>query len=307
MVKTGIRSAIGGILKKQAFQGVAALFILAGAVIVFAFLFRTKARDLGLKRELVELWGEGDYAGACQKSREALNQSPMDPLFLTIHGFASYQMAASQINNDRAFEYVGQCVWSLRKALLGKNPDRDGKIRYVLGKAYYIKGPDYADLAVKYLEEARAARYEAGDLNEYLGQAYAALRNYQESVNALRASLSPEEEGSDLLFLSIAQSYMGLEDWEAARTYLTRCVEISRDAGVALKAKLLLGKVLSGSGDMDGALAAFEEVLESDENAEAAYELGEIYAARGDTIKARAAWRRSWRADPNYTPAQLRL
>jgi tetratricopeptide (TPR) repeat protein len=64
---------------------------------------------------------------------------------------------------------------------------------------------------------------------------------------------------------------------------------------------------LWNSGDVAGAESVFTEVLEYTENAEAAYELGEIYAAQGDTIRARAAWRRSYRADNNYRPARVRL
>jgi cytochrome c-type biogenesis protein CcmH/NrfG len=55
-------------------------------------------------------------------------------------------------------------------------------------------------------------------------------------------------------------------------------------------------------------VAVFDSVFESaGENAEAAYELGEIYASQGDTTRARAAWRRAYRADPNYAPVLTRL
>jgi tetratricopeptide (TPR) repeat protein len=296
-------------LKKQTFQGIFALVVLAGVLGFFIVIFRSMAREAGEKRDLVEYWESGSYGEAYEKSRAGLAKKPMDPLFLTINGFAAYQMAVSQIRNAGALEYIDECIWSLRKSLLEKNADKAGRIRYVLGKAYYIKGPEYADLAVKYLEEAKAASFTAGDLNEYLGLAYVAVRDYRKSVEALTASLNPQDEtvNSDLLLLSIAQSYMGLEDWESAKAYLTRCSERSRDAGIVLKSRLLLGKVLRDSGDTEGAIAVFNSVVESGENAEASYELGEIYAARGDTTRARAAFRRAHRADPNYAPVVARL
>ena len=245
----------------------------------------------------------------------------MDAFFLTIHGFAAYQMAQAQVHNAGALDYIDECIWSLRRVLLGRNADRDGRIRYVLGKAYYARGPEYADLAVKYLEEAREARYGAGDLPQYLGLAYAAIREYRKSVEALTASLDSTldnsgdsnaddggGEGSDLLLLFIAQSYMVLEEWDAARAYLIRCAETSRDEEMIRRARVLLGKALLGSGDTDGAAAVFEAALEEGgENAEAAYELGEIYASRGETTRARAAWRRAVRSDPNFAPAKARL
>jgi tetratricopeptide (TPR) repeat protein len=151
--------------------------------------------------------------------------------------------------------------------------------------------------------------FNAVDLNEYLGLSYAAIKDYQKSIATFTASLDPAAgEGSDLLLLHIARSYIGLEDWERSKAYLIRCIDSSKDADLALKARLLLGKALANEGDTDGALAAFEAVLETGgENAEASFEMGEIYAARGDTTRARAAWRRAHRADPNFTPVLARL
>jgi tetratricopeptide (TPR) repeat protein len=64
---------------------------------------------------------------------------------------------------------------------------------------------------------------------------------------------------------------------------------------------------LSSSGDSAGAEALYTKMLETAENAEASYELGEIYSAQGDIYKARAAWRRAIRTDSNYQPARIRL
>ncbi|MDR1143806.1 MAG: tetratricopeptide repeat protein [Spirochaetaceae bacterium] len=294
------------VLKKQVFQGIVILAALAGAF----FLVQPRIREAGAKKNLLEFWTAGSYGEAYEKSREGLAKNPLDPFFLTMNGFSSYQLALTQISGAGSLVYVDECIWSLRKVLLEKNADKDGRIRYVLGKAYYLKGPEYADLAVRYLEEAKAARYDAGDLGEYLGLAYSALKDYRKSIEALTGSLNPRDEGadSDLLLLYIAQSYMGLEDWDAARAYLKRCAEQSRDTDIVVKSTILLGKVLFNSGDSDGALAALESVLETGgENAEASFEIGEIYASRGDTIRARAAWRRAYRADPNYAPVLSRL
>jgi tetratricopeptide (TPR) repeat protein len=310
MIKPRIRSSISSeALKKQTFQGIVAFLILAVILILFFVFFRARTQEAGQKKELLEFWEGGSYEAALIKSREGLAQKPMDDFYLTINGFAAYQMAVAQINNAGSLAYVDECIWSLRRALLGKNVDRDGRIRYVLGKAYYFKGSDYADLAVKYLESAKADAFSSGDLNEYLGLAYTALKNYRKSVEALTASLDPQEgEESDLLLMYIGQSYMGLEDWDSARAYLTRCAEKSRDTDIVLKANLMLGGVLRNSDHIEEAITVLESVLETGgENAEASYELGEIYASQGDTTRARAAWRRAYRADPNYAPVLARL
>lgn len=295
--------------KRQVFQGILLLLMLAVLGTVFIFLFRSKIKDAGIKKNLLDYWENGAWEMVYEKSLEGLASQPMDSFFLTMNGFSAYQVALAQVTNEDSLNYIEKCIISLRKALLSRNADKDGRIRYVLGKAYYSKGYIYADLAVKYLEEAKTASFNARDLNEYLGLSYAAKKDYQKSVEAFTASLDPDSgEGSDLLLLHIAQAYMGLENWEASKAYLIRCAETSKDADLELKARLLLGKVLVNEGDTDSAIAAFEAVLEiSGENAEASYEMGEIYAARGDTTRARAAWRRARRADPNFAPALDRL
>ncbi|MDR0447795.1 MAG: tetratricopeptide repeat protein [Treponema sp.] len=310
MKKTRDKSEISaGALKNQVFHALMLFLILAALATVFIFLFKSRIYEEREKKSLLEHWETGLWEKAYEKSRECLAQKPMDLFFLTINGFSAYQLALAQVNNEESLVYIDECIWSLRKALLGKNADKEGRIRYVLGKAYYVKGPDYTDLAVKYLEEAKTVSFNAGDINEYLGLSYAAIKDYQKSVEAFTASLVPSgNEGSDLLLLYIAQSYAGLEEWETARAYLVRCAEVSMDVELTLKAQLLLGKVLVCAGDSDSAIQAFESVLEIvGENAEASYELGEIYASRGETTRARAAWRRAYRADPNFTPVLARL
>jgi tetratricopeptide (TPR) repeat protein len=309
-------------LKKQAFQVI--LYVLGFVILLTAviLLVRWKGKESGGKKELLRYWENSSFVEAFEKSGELLEEKPIDSYVLTIRGFVSYQLALSQINNVDALVYIDECIRSLRRALL-KNADKDGRIRYVLGKAYYLKGSDYADLSVRYLEEAKEASYKAADTGEYLGLAYAAVHNYRKSVEELTSLLEPESfggehdessgpekenAGSDRLLLAIAGSYMGLEEWENARAYLVRCIEESRDTELVLKARLSLGKALRSAEDLSGAIEAFNGILESGvESAEACYELGEIYTAQGETIRARAAYRRAYRADPSYGPALVRF
>jgi len=286
-----------------------ALGFIALAVVVLAVI-TFQNRGNRIKKELLSDWENNSWAEAYAKSADALQKKPLDPFLLTINGFAAYQLAISQINNADTLGYLDNCIWSLRKVLFKK--DGDGRVSYVLGKAYYEKGADYADLSVRYLEQARAAGFSSGDLSEYLGLAYAGIREYRKSVESLSLSLNPADESqdSDRLLLAMARSYMGLEDWAGAKAYLNRCIEQTKDSVEALKARLLLGHVLVNSGDQAGAEAAFLEVLEKagrDENSagEASFELGEIYNAQGDAIKARAAWRRA--LNYNYQPARARF
>ncbi|MDR0997962.1 MAG: tetratricopeptide repeat protein [Treponema sp.] len=302
---------------------VLALFVLAGLVLPFALNLKNKGPNI--QKDLLRLWEEGSYKNAFDLSKAELDRRPLDYFLLTVHGFSAYQIGVSQINNSDTMAYIDQCIWSLRKALLAKNDGNNGRVYYVLGKAYYYKGAFFADLAVKFLEQARAFSYAARDIPEYLGLAYAALQDYRSSVAAFTLALEPSPAGesalageeefdegekgpSDLLLLSIARSYIALGEPLAAKAYLIRCIESSRDSWSVVAARLLFGGVLAGEGAGEEAEAQYMLILEENgENAEAHYQLGELYAARGDTTRARAEWRRAVRIDPAHRQARLRL
>jgi tetratricopeptide (TPR) repeat protein len=273
------------------------------------------------RKELIRLWEEGSFERVFELTRVRLESKPIDYFLLTLHGFSAYQLAAAQINSHDTQTYIDACIWSLRKALLCKEGPGDLRVHYVLGKAYYYKGAAYADMAVKFLEAAKNGNYPAGDLPEYLGLAYAAIHDYRNSVAAFSLALNPDAGNqaedaevpqnrapSDLLLLSIARSYLALEETDTARAYLIRCVETSRDSNILVAARLLLGEIYGKSGDASGAEAQYLSILEEGgDNAEAHFQLGELYAAGGDPTKARAEWRRAVRIDPAHGQARIRL
>jgi tetratricopeptide (TPR) repeat protein len=296
------------------------------AVVVFIFIFISfaviffigwKNRVGNERRELLQLWENGSYEQAFTVSEGELLKKPMDYFLLTLHGFSAYQLAIAQINSFDTLSFIDSCIWSLRKALLVRGTEDEGGVYYVLGKAYYYKGTAYAELAVKYLEKARQAYYQGRDIPEYLGLAYASLHDYRNSVAAFTLALEPLGDDltagetsypSDLLLLAIARSYLALDEPDAARAYLVRCVDTSRDSDTIVAARLLLGGILGKDGDTDGAEAQYMIILnEGGENAEAHYQLGELYAAAGDSTRARAEWRRAVRIDPAHGPARVRL
>jgi tetratricopeptide (TPR) repeat protein len=310
--------------RKQAIHVITAVVLVGLLISSVVIVFIGWRNRLGNERkELTRLWEEGSYEKAFELSLARLEAKPMDYFLLILHGFSAYQLAVAQINTYDTQTYIDACIWSLRKAFLCKEGPGDMRIYYVLGKAYYYKGAAYADMAVKFLEAAKNGNYPAGDLPEYLGLAYAAIHDYRNSVAAFSLALYPGEEGrsagadfeapqnrvsSDLLLLSIARSYLALEEADTAKAYLVRCVETSRDSNILVAARLLLGEIYGKSGDMSGAEAQYLAILEEGgENAEARFQLGELYAAGGDPTRARAEWRRAVRIDPAHGPARIRL
>jgi tetratricopeptide (TPR) repeat protein len=306
--------------RKKNFHAAAAVVVVFLAVFLLSLvIFNVKNRQGIEKKELLTLWEGGNYREVYELSRTELQRKPIDSFLLTLCGFSAYQVGISQINISDTLTYIDECILTLRKALLIKNTVNTERIYYILGKAYYYKGQGYADLAVKYLEMARGGGYLAGDIPEYLGLAYAAIQDYRASVAVFTLALeipAPSNGESrdagkrspDELLLSIAKSYMALEEPDSARAYLVRCIETSRDSGARVTARLLLGEILDGAGNDEDAEAQYSAVLEeAGENAEAHYRLGELYNTRGDTTRARAEWRRALRANPAHEGVRRRL
>jgi tetratricopeptide (TPR) repeat protein len=317
-----IRSGYGAhIQRKKTLHAVAAAALVLGVSAALFFLVSRNNRSGAERREILENWENGFYDRVFSATGAALSAKPMDYFLLTLHGFSAYHLGFAQINAQDTLSYMDDCIWSLRKALLLKNSRNDGRVYYMLGKAYYSKGGGYADLAVLYLEKARGFLYRAGDIPEYLGLAYAELRDYRSSIEAFSQALEPSgpESGetrdfsggsypSDILLLAIANSYMNLGALESAQAYLLRCIEVSRDLNNRVKARLLLAEIFRKNGDAEKAEAQYTAVLEeAGDNAEAHYRLGELYAAGGDTIRARAEWRRAVWIDPAHGGARKRL
>ena len=306
--KRSVPSYKAGLKRKQVLQNV----LLAAIILIFLSLlpvayFRMRERGGNERRELQVLFESGSFESAFAQSRNMLRERPMDFFLLTVNGFSAYQIAISQINRFDTISYINDCIWSLRKAMLLREGSADGRIFYVLGKAYYHKGPAHADLAVKYLEKALNSGFLASDIHEYLGLAYAALGDFRSSVDAFSLALTAAGP-SDVLLLSIARSYLGLGEPGPAKSYLNRCLEISRDSRTRATARLLLGNILFQTGDFYAAEAEFLKIIdENGENAEVFYQLGVLHAAMGDTTRARAEWRRALRIDPAHGPARIRL
>jgi tetratricopeptide (TPR) repeat protein len=282
---------------------------LALAAVLAGFTLRSRTGVTGGKH-LLTLWEEGSYAEAFESSKQELADKPLDYLALTIHGFSAYQLGIAQINSSDTLKFIDECVWSLRKALLTKKVSNLGELYYILGKAYYYKGPVFADLAVDFLEKARDLSFQARDISEFLGLSYAHIRDYRSSVAAFTLALEPSTvEGSpDLLLISIARSYIALEEIPMAKPYLLRCIETSRDSHTITAARLLYADILSNEGNSGEAEIQYQLILdETGGNAEAYYQLGVLFANRGDTTRSRAQWRRAVNLDPAHKKARQRL
>jgi tetratricopeptide (TPR) repeat protein len=298
--------------RKRFFQAIVpgmCITVLVSGVVTFMWHIREKFIDDRITVQ--ELWENGSYQEIFDISGKTLEEKPLDYEALILRGFSAYQRALAQITAPDKAVYIEECINCLRKAALVKSAGMDGAIQYVLGKAYYGKGAEYADLAVQSLEFAKQMGFSGDDMNEYLGIAYAALRKYPLSVAALTEALnSPrmEERLLDALLLSIANSYSAMDDFSMAAAYLTRCIDVSKDDAAKRRARFALGDIYFKQEDYSAAEGQYTAILKDfGENAEAHYRLGEINAARNDMIRARAEWRKAVLIDPAHRSSRSRL
>jgi len=303
------RSGYGkNIMRRRAFLSVVGILVAFGIVGGAAFLVVVNRDRLfgGDSTVAVASWNAGNYEESYAVSGKNLDLRPLSAFWLVMRGMSAYQIGVAQINHSEALRYVDESIAALRKAMLVGAGKLESKAKYVLGKAYYRKGEEYADLAVEFLEQALAEKYEAPDIHEHLGLAYASLRDYRASVSAFTRALG--DSPSDLLLLAIARSYLELGEHDQARAYLIRCAESSPDVAVAAQARLLLGASYRRLGRTADAEREYQAILEKDvRNADAYFALGEIFADSGDTVKARAEWRKALRIDPAHGPSRSRL
>ena len=284
------------------------LIIFAVLILTVSVLLVFRLRDgvSNERRELLRVWSEGDYENAYEISKNFLIEKPVDYFLLTLNGFSAYQLGISQINNQNMLYYINECIFSLRKALLHNK--KDGQVYYVLGKAYWYKGAEYSDLAVKYLEMADSISYNVSDISEYLGLAYAAYGDYRSSVEAFSRAFIPGQIPSDNLLLPIARSYIAMEEYSMAMSYLQRCVATSPDSNSVIISRFMLAEIYRILKDFENAEKQYVSILEeTGETAEVNFQLGELYFLQGDTTRARSQWRTAYRQDPLHAKARARL
>jgi tetratricopeptide (TPR) repeat protein len=256
--------------------------------------------------KILSLWKSGDFPGILKNTSVYLKKHPLDSFALTFDGFAAFYNGLNQPKNEDMLPFIDESIVSLRKALLiGYNPlKRD--LYYVLGKAYYHKGYFYMDSAIQYLEAALKAGHDPSDVYEYLGLAYSQLTRYDKSVEMFQNALKTNQ--SDALYMTVAQSYIHMSDFSDAEKYLQQAIVITRDVTVEEKSRFLLGDMYVKQKEYQKAIDQYTSILTKNaDSADAYYYRGLVYQEMGDTVRARAEWRKAIRLEPTHAGARLHL
>ena len=281
------------------------VFVVSGAVF-FLGIYKTRYFHVPSMNLVYADWANNDYAEVYEKTAQILEKRPMDGTALALHGFAAYYLFAEQTDLSVGADYLTAAVVHLRRALyLTKDKDIP-KIAYILGKAYYQQGYYYADLAVKYLDEAYTGGIEASDLSEFRGMAASLLGDTDKAIEAFTQALAANP--SDFVLYAVAENYKKKGDIQNAKLYLFETIKKTGDAVLEIRCRNQLGLLFLAENKPNEALEQFNTVLAKDVNsADAQYGIGLVYEMQGDMIKARYEWRSAIRLNPIHAETRAKL
>jgi len=267
---------------------------------------RDNTPEIPSSEKILMFWSEKDYDSVLSLCEEGLLQRPIDPLFLVLKGFSSFYRGIGETDGEIRVRYMDDSIFALRKAMTAPPVPFKPQVLYVLGKAYYHKGPFYMDEAVRFLETSIQEGYSAKDTLEYVAVAYSSLGDYEKSVEAFERALAVEK--SDLLLLAAARAYIQSAQEEKAEVAALEALSLTEDSLVREKSRFLLGELYVARKDYRKAEEQYNLVLEiNPESADAHYYLGLIWQEKGDSVRARAEWRKAVSLDPMHTAARQKL
>lgn len=303
----------GSIVRKKG-KLIPVLLITLGSVVVLSalsiFLYRVIKTNVQKKPTVTRLqieWSEKDYNNVYKTSEKLLEKNPLNNTALTYHGYSAFYIGVSETDPTVAQEYIDESIRSLRLSLMDAKNKTAPQIKYMLGKAYFYKNiiccyHYYADLVVKYLEEAVAEGYSSDDIPELLGLSYGQLGMPYESIKRFSDALLVRE--SDFLLFNIAKEYYAQGQVSAAKQYLYQITSKASDDALLLKSQNLLAKIYIEEEKIEEAKELYEQILDKDQNsAEAHYGLGLVYELTGDAVKARAEYRKCLKIDSTFDEA----
>ena len=297
-------------------RGAVAVVLVVGALLLAAATAFGAPRLIGVIGErkqavrarvlALETWESGDLPGTLAVCEDGLEREPLDPVLLSLAGFASFYRGISQDDEEARLTDMDAAIAHLRKVLLVDGTPYRARALYVLGKAYYRKGSAWYGEAVESLLAATASGFTASDAWEHVALAYQGLGMGERALEFFDRALA--EHRTDALLLAAARVRAELGMDEEAEELAMESLSVSADAFVRELCRFFLGELLEARGAADQAEAQYRAVLEDNpESAEAHYRLGLLFQKAGDPALARAEWRKAVSIDPVHTGARQKL
>jgi tetratricopeptide (TPR) repeat protein len=289
----------------------ALLFIVVSisAIVIFLVLQPFKSISVGLSpsTKMSLAWDKKSYEEVIHNAEDILHKSPFSVNPLRLIGFSHFYLGQAEVNYNQQIYHYNQSIKSLRRILsISTDSKVIAQVYYILAKNYYHLGYYYYDLAYKHFKSAEEMNYHQPDSFEYLGLTSAELGRAEEGIQYLIAS--HDENNRAIILLTIARLYDSLENYGKTAEFAQLAIAQSADNYIKEQGFLLAGEGFRKSEDLDTAKKMYNSLQELNPNsADARYYLGEIAAAEGDNVLARALWREAYELNPKHAGAINRL
>jgi len=285
--------------------------LVIGAIAVFLVVGLPRIRANrpvggGEEMDIFAMWEAGLYHDISVKCKEGLQDHPMDGELLMFYGMAQYYRAYFEKALEDKLPLLDESIASLRKALLLPEMGYRPQIHYILGQAYYHKGPFYHDLAIRYIEKSLQEGYHGPNAHEYMAIAYGGLGMPEWELESFLKAY--ETDQSDFVLLSIGKAYLKLNEPEPAKDFLLRCLNKTADANIEKECRFNLADIYAENGEYLKAEDQLEAIIRLDAgSAEAHFRLGELYDSMNNIVKAVAEWKKTLAIDSTHYGARRRL
>ncbi len=295
------RKAITGILVLTAVLALVLLALNHGAR-----LFRMQSQSGSEILSMSTLWSDGNYSEVVRLAEERLAEHPMDRDALLYAAYGRFFLGISRLSYEERLNNLNTSIGYLRLLKTRGDTPNPERVNYLLGKAYLLKGPYWADLAVYYLSESLKAGYLAEDSYEFLGRSYSQLGDFEGAMDWYEKAA--ETHPTDKLLLTLGEEAFRLGRYDDAAGYYKIVIKETRDDALRKRGLSQLGQLYYDVGNYRMAQDVLERLAEMDpENADLLFLLGETYAEMGMTREARSAWHKVIRIVPRHTAALRRL
>lgn len=284
---------------------VLAVVAVASVFAVATWLGPFPAGISGRDTALLTLWDQGQYQDVLLQAEAILEERPLDGQALTFGGFAQFYVGIDQATPGDQQAYLERSIVLLRKAEHVERAPLEAERRYVLAKAYYHRGQEYAGLAARYMEESVSAGYVGEDSFAYLGLAHEELGDHETSAGWYERGLQASGDSDDqALRIRAAEARRKLGDLEEAESHLRAALLLGDDDYVDGVVGINLSAVLIEQGEYTEAEQRLSQLVEaSPDSADALYYLGVVYEMTDRMLEARGMWRRARELDPTHVKA----
>ena len=255
---------------------------------------------------VMDLWNDAAYGEVARISERQLMDTPLDRDALLFAGYSRFFTAMSRLSLEERSRDLDAAIGHLRRLRARGGTPNPERVDYVLGKAYLLKGPYWADLAVLYLQSSIDAGYEAGDLYEFMGRSHSALGDLETALEWYEAAAGTHP--TDRLLITLGEDAFKLARYNDAADYYKRAIAETRDEELQKRGLSQLGQLYYDVGNYAQGRGVLERLVELENgNEDYWFLLGETYHELGMTTEARSAWHRTARINPRHVGALRRL